>query len=48
MERPKRRWDNNISKMDFIEVGWSGIGWVDMAQEGSCKGSGSIKYGGIL
>jgi hypothetical protein len=29
--RPRRRWENNI-KMDFREVGWSDIGWIDLAQ----------------
>jgi hypothetical protein len=30
--RPRRRWENNI-KMDFQEVGWEGMDWIDMAQD---------------
>jgi hypothetical protein len=30
--RPKRRWEDNI-KMDFQEVGWRGMDWIDMAQD---------------
>jgi hypothetical protein len=29
--RPKRRWEDNI-KMDLQEVGWVGMGWIDLAQ----------------
>jgi hypothetical protein len=29
---PRRRWEDNI-KMDLQEVGWRGMGWIDMAQE---------------
>jgi len=29
--RPKRRWDNVI-KMDFKEVGYRGMSWIEMAQ----------------
>jgi hypothetical protein len=29
--RPKRRWENNI-KMDFQEVGWGGMDWIDVIQ----------------
>ena len=30
--RPRRRWENNI-KMDFREVGWRDIDWIDLAQD---------------
>jgi hypothetical protein len=30
--RPRRRWANNI-KMDLRERGWSGIDWIDLAQD---------------
>jgi hypothetical protein len=30
--RPRRRWEDNI-KMDFQEVGWGGMDWIDMAQD---------------
>ena len=30
--RPRRRWEDNI-KMDLREVGWWGIGWIDLAQD---------------
>jgi hypothetical protein len=30
--RPMRRWEDNI-KMDFQEVGWYGVAWIDMAQD---------------
>jgi hypothetical protein len=30
--RPRGRWDDNI-KMDLQEVGWGGMGWIDMAQD---------------
>jgi len=30
--RPRRRWEDNI-KMDFQEVGWAGMGWIDLAQD---------------
>jgi hypothetical protein len=30
--RPRHRWvDNN--KMDFREIGWDGVDWMDMAQD---------------
>jgi hypothetical protein len=30
--RPRRKWvDNN--KMDLREIGWGGMGWLDLAQE---------------
>jgi hypothetical protein len=30
--RPMYRWENNI-KMDFREVGWGEIDWIDLAQD---------------
>jgi hypothetical protein len=30
--RPRLRWEDNI-KMDFQEVGWGGMDWIDMAQD---------------
>jgi hypothetical protein len=32
LERPKRRWVNNI-KMDLRQTGWDGMDWIDLAQE---------------
>jgi hypothetical protein len=29
--RPRRRWVDNI-KMDLREIGWDGMGWIDLAQ----------------
>jgi hypothetical protein len=31
--RPRGRWENNI-KMDFREIGWGGMDWIDLAQDG--------------
>jgi hypothetical protein len=31
--RPRRRWVYNI-KMDLREVGWDGMDWIDLAQDG--------------
>jgi hypothetical protein len=32
LERPRRRWvDNN--KMDILEIGWSGVDWIGLAQD---------------
>jgi hypothetical protein len=31
LERPRHRWKNNI-KMDFQEVRWGGMDWIDLAQ----------------
>jgi hypothetical protein len=28
--RPRRRWKDNI-KMDFREIGWGGMDWIDVA-----------------
>jgi hypothetical protein len=30
--RQRRRWVDNI-KMDFREIGWDGVDWIDMAQD---------------
>jgi hypothetical protein len=30
--RPRRRWVDNI-KMEFREIGWSGMDWIDLAQD---------------
>jgi hypothetical protein len=30
--RPRRRWVDNI-KMDFREIGWDGVDWIDMVQD---------------
>jgi hypothetical protein len=30
--RPRRRWVDNI-KMDLREIGWEGMGWIDLAQD---------------
>jgi hypothetical protein len=30
--RPRRGWEDNI-KMDFQEVGWGDMDWIDMAQD---------------
>jgi hypothetical protein len=33
IERPRRRWEDNI-KMGFQEVGWGGgMDWIDLAQD---------------
>jgi hypothetical protein len=29
--RPRHRWADNI-KMDLREIGWSGMDWIDLAQ----------------
>jgi hypothetical protein len=31
--RPRRRWEDNII-MDLREIGWGGMDWIDLAQEG--------------
>jgi hypothetical protein len=31
--RPKRRWEDNI-KMDLREIGWGGMYWIRLAQDG--------------
>jgi hypothetical protein len=30
--RPRRKWVSNI-KMDFREIEWEGLDWIDLAQE---------------
>jgi hypothetical protein len=30
--RPRHRWEDNI-EMDLIEIGWSDVGWIDLAQD---------------
>jgi hypothetical protein len=30
LERPRRRWMDNI-KMDFREIEWGGMDWIDLA-----------------
>jgi hypothetical protein len=32
LERPIRRWLNNI-RMDLIEVGWSVVDWIGLAED---------------
>jgi hypothetical protein len=31
--KPRRRWVNNI-KMDFREIGWDGMHWIGLAEDG--------------
>jgi hypothetical protein len=33
LERPRRRWVYNV-KRDHREIGWDGVDWIDMAQDG--------------
>jgi hypothetical protein len=30
--RPRHRWVDNI-KMDLLEIGWSGVDWIGLAQD---------------
>ena len=32
LEKPMRRWEDNI-KMDLQDVEWSGMDWIDLAQD---------------
>jgi hypothetical protein len=32
LERPRRRWEDNI-KMDLQEEGWGSMDWIDMTQD---------------
>jgi hypothetical protein len=32
LRRPRHRWDDNI-KMDFTDVGWWIMGWINLAQD---------------
>jgi hypothetical protein len=36
--RPRNRWADNI-KMDLVEIGWSGMDWIDLPQDrySSCE-----------
>jgi hypothetical protein len=31
--RPRRRWVDNI-KTDLREIGWTGMDWIDLAEDG--------------
>jgi hypothetical protein len=30
--RPRRRWEDNI-RLDFREIEWGGMDWIDLAQD---------------
>jgi hypothetical protein len=32
LRRHRRRWEDNI-KMDLREIEWSGVDWIDLAQD---------------
>jgi hypothetical protein len=32
LERPRRRWIDNI-KMGLLEIGWSDVNWIGLAQD---------------
>jgi hypothetical protein len=32
LERPRRRWEDGI-KMDFREIGWRGVEWIQLSQD---------------
>jgi hypothetical protein len=32
LRRPRHRWVDNI-KMDLGEIGWDGMGWINLAQD---------------
>jgi hypothetical protein len=32
LERPRHRWEDNI-KMDFRDMGWGSMDWIDLAQD---------------
>jgi hypothetical protein len=32
LEKPRRRWVDDI-KMDFREIGWDGMDWINLAQD---------------
>jgi hypothetical protein len=32
LERPRRKWMDN-TKMGYREIGWSGMDWIDLAQD---------------
>jgi hypothetical protein len=31
--RPRRRWEDNVT-MDLREIGWEGVDWMRLAQDG--------------
>jgi hypothetical protein len=31
--RPRRRWEDN-TRMDLREIGWDGMDWINLAQDG--------------
>jgi hypothetical protein len=33
LRKPRRRWDDNI-KMDLREIGWGGMDWIHVAEDG--------------
>jgi hypothetical protein len=33
--RPRRRWADNI-KIDLRVIGWGGMDWIDLVQDGDC------------
>jgi hypothetical protein len=49
--RPRRRWVDNI-KIDFREIEWDSMDWIDVAQDGSSEhgneSSASIKCWEVL
>jgi hypothetical protein len=36
--RPRRRWVDNI-EMDLLEIGWSGVNWIGLAQDRDKQGA---------
>jgi hypothetical protein len=32
LRKPRRRWVDNI-RMDLVEMGWGGVGWIGLAQD---------------
>jgi hypothetical protein len=32
LRRPRRTWADNI-EMDLREIGWAGMGWIDLTQD---------------
>jgi hypothetical protein len=50
--RPRRRWMNCI-KVDLGEIGWGGVNWIGLVQDGNkwrdlVNASDSIKCGGAV
>ena len=33
LERPRRRWEDNIKMSYFKEMGWKGMDWTDQAED---------------